>query len=158
MDKKNDQLFILSTSYCQYISDCHKTFLSVDIYMMKCNSAVLTSYLFQQWPACVYVPNWKNVLCLCVWRFANWKNVLQVSTAVRCVSHVCNSYDKVTLILTDSKVNLATLDLSDSSQHSGSTSGSKNVTNHTIFQSRKSELFDTKNLSSIVLSQNTLVS
>ena len=30
----------------------------------------------------------------------------------------------------------------DTSQHSGSTSGSKNVTNHTIIQQRKSELFD----------------
>ena len=68
------------------------------------------------------------------------KNVLQVSAVVRFVSHVRNSYDKVTLILTDNKVNLATLDLSDSSQPSGSTSGSKNLTNHTIFQSRKSEL------------------
>ena len=26
------------------------------------DSAILTSYLFQQWPACVHVPNWKNVL------------------------------------------------------------------------------------------------
>ena len=68
-----------------------------------------------------------------------WKNVLQVSDAIRCVSHVRNSYDKVTLIF-DNKVNLATLDLSDSSEPSGSTSSSKNITNHTIFQSRKSEL------------------
>ena len=26
------------------------------------DSAVLTGYLFRQWPACVRVPNWKNVL------------------------------------------------------------------------------------------------
>ena len=65
MDKKNDQLFVLSTSYCQYIGNCHRTFLSVDIYMMKHNSAVLTGYLFRQWPACVHVPNWKNVLQVC---------------------------------------------------------------------------------------------
>ena len=38
----------------------------------------------------------------------------------------------------------------DTSQHSGSTSRSKNVTHHTIFQSRKSELFDTKNHSSLL--------
>ena len=24
------------------------------------DSAVLTGYLFRQWPACVHVPNWKN--------------------------------------------------------------------------------------------------
>ena len=88
-----------------------RTFLSVDIYMMKCNSAILTGYLFRQWPVCVRVPNWKNVLCLCVWRFANWKNVmchwkkvLRVSAAIRCVSHVCNSYDKVTLNLTTKSI------------------------------------------------------
>ena len=46
----------------------------------------------------------------------------------------------------------------DTSQHSGSTSVSKNVTNHTIFQPRKSELFDMKNHSSITLSQKTLIS
>ena len=46
----------------------------------------------------------------------------------------------------------------DTSQHSGSTSGSKNGTNHTIFQPRKSELFDTKNCSSIMLSPKTLIS
>ena len=45
------------------------------------DSAVLTGYLFQQGPACVHVPNWKNVLQVsgvvrCVWHFANWKNVL----------------------------------------------------------------------------------
>ena len=44
----------------------------------------------------------------------------------------------------------------DTSQHSGSTSGSKKVTNHTIFQSRKSELFDMKNHSSITLCQKLL--
>ena len=42
-------------------------------------------------------------------------------------------------------------------QHCGSTSMSKNVTNHRIFQPRKSELFDAKNHSSITLSQKTLV-
>ena len=26
------------------------------------DSVVLTSYLFRQWPACVRVPDWKNVL------------------------------------------------------------------------------------------------
>ena len=90
--------------------------------MMKGDSAILTGYLFRHWPACVHVPNWKTVLCLCVWHFANWKNVmchwknvLRVSAAIRCVSHVRNSYDKVTLIF-DNKVNLAALDLSDSSQ------------------------------------------
>ena len=126
-----------------------RTFLSVDIYR---------SMIFHKWtrnigdchknfPVSRYLydetrlPNWKNVLCLCVWYFANWKNVmchgknfLRFSAAVRCVSHVYNSYDKVTLIF-DNKVNLATLDLSESSQLSGSTSGSKNITNHTIFQS-----------------------
>ena len=81
MEKKNDQLFILSTSYCQYIGDCHKTFQSVDIYMMKCDSAILTGYLFRQWPVCVHVPNWENVLCLCVWHL----DVLRVSAAIRCV-------------------------------------------------------------------------
>ena len=45
------------------------------------DSAILTSYIFQQWPACVHVPNWKNDLGVsgvvrCVWCFANWKNVL----------------------------------------------------------------------------------
>ena len=46
------------------------------------HSAVLTGYLFRQWPACVHVPNWKNVLQVsnlvryvwrfaCVWCFAN---------------------------------------------------------------------------------------
>ena len=63
------------------------------------DSAVLTGYLFRQWPACMHVPNWKNVLqvsgvvrcvygvlligkmscvvrCLCVCCFADWKNVL----------------------------------------------------------------------------------
>ena len=83
------------------------------------------------------------------------ENVLRVTAAVRCVSHVRNSYDKETLIF-DNKVNLATLDLSDSSQPSGSTSGSKKITNHTIFQSRKSELFDMKNHSSLMLSQAIL--
>ena len=43
-----------------------------------CNSAILTGYLFQQWPVCMHVPNWKNVLGVsavirCV---PNWKNVL----------------------------------------------------------------------------------
>ena len=37
-----------------------------------CNNAVLTGYLFQQWLACVCVPNWENVLGVnavirCVW-------------------------------------------------------------------------------------------
>ena len=45
----------------------------------------------------------------------------------------------------------------DTCQHSGSTSVSKNVTNHTIFQPRKSELFDTKSHSSITLFQKTLI-
>ena len=45
------------------------------------NSAVLTGFLFRQGPACVHVLNWKNVLRVsgvirCVWRFANWENVL----------------------------------------------------------------------------------
>ena len=45
------------------------------------DSAVLTSYLFRQWPACMHVPNWENVLGVsavirCVWRVPNWKNVL----------------------------------------------------------------------------------
>ena len=45
------------------------------------DSPVLTGYLFRQLPACVRGPNWKNVLRVsgvvrCVWRFANWKNVL----------------------------------------------------------------------------------
>ena len=34
------------------------------------DSAVLTSYLFRQWPACVSVPNWKNNVAQvvrCVW-------------------------------------------------------------------------------------------
>ena len=26
------------------------------------DSAVLNGYLFRQWPACMHVPNWKNVL------------------------------------------------------------------------------------------------
>ena len=33
-----------------------------------CDSAILKGYLFQQWLACVHVPNWKNVLRVrCVW-------------------------------------------------------------------------------------------
>ena len=69
----------------------------------------INSYLFRQWPACVRVPNWKNVLgvsgvvrcvwhfaniigkmscvvrCVCVRHFANWKNKCPVSCVVRCV-------------------------------------------------------------------------
>ena len=45
------------------------------------DSALLTSYLVRQWPACVRVPNWKNAMQVsgvvrCVWHCANWKNVL----------------------------------------------------------------------------------
>ena len=43
-----------------------RTFLSVNIYMMQRNSVILTGYLFRQWLACVHVPIWKNVRCLCV--------------------------------------------------------------------------------------------
>ena len=51
--------------------------------------------------------------------------------------------------------NLASMN--EKCQNCGSTSVSKNVTNHRIFQPSKSELFDTKNRSSITLSQKTLV-
>ena len=41
------------------------------------DSAVLSGYLFRQWPACVRVPNWKNVL--------------GVSAVVRCVCMVSSA-------------------------------------------------------------------
>ena len=53
----------------------------VQFCICSCDSAILTSYLFRQGPACVHVLHWKNVLQVsgvirCVWHFANWKNVL----------------------------------------------------------------------------------
>ena len=62
----------------------------VQFCICSCGSAILTSYLFRQWPACVRVPNWKNVLGVsgvirCVWHFANWK----MSCVIRCVCVWC---------------------------------------------------------------------
>ena len=83
---------------------------------------------------------------------------LSQKTLVSSDRKVCLRYPKITDTFEHSINDHSMSEENDTSQHSGSTSGSKNGTNHTIFQPRKSEFFDTKNRSSITLSQKTLVS
>ena len=74
-----DVTILLSSSSMASVHACSSSFYRGELSFLQpvhfciCwhNSAILTSYLFRQWPAYMCVPNWKNVL--------------GVSTVIRCV-------------------------------------------------------------------------